>query len=77
MSVQERDMVLDNNETLRVELEAYKSVGPTAEPKFRTRVARLPLTTKSVNQPPDLPVWPEEQATPRYNDGDLTLDDLQ
>ncbi|CCA70520.1 hypothetical protein PIIN_04457 [Serendipita indica DSM 11827] len=77
ISTKQRDAVLEDNDTLRNELYAYRSVSdskPRAAPSM-TRVARLPLSASTMNSSPqtDNPGY----DAPRSSNGPMTLDELR
>jgi hypothetical protein len=89
ISTQEQEAIQQDNETLRAELDAYKSYNPSVREEsgtHTTRVTRVPLGSKGTNgaplsksTAPDLGRSAPGQASEKQEKGQhpLTLEDLQ
>ncbi len=84
VSTKQRDTVLEDNDTLRTELHAYRSLSESQRRGTGiTRVTRVPLAMSSVNGSSPagsegLPKVLEDQTLviPRSRDSPMTLEDL-
>ncbi|PVG02564.1 hypothetical protein CPB86DRAFT_697389 [Serendipita vermifera] len=77
VSTRQRDAVLEDNDTLRNELHAYRSVSESTKPSHMTRVSRLPVGASSTNGPSPIGKTDDQTlVTSRRREDPMTLDEL-